>query len=197
MGNRKKTELGQWLKTATGRSKARRAFHDINRRPEVLLCPNVPKPLHGLAPRVVLGTKWWNETRQAAYRATDYHCITCGVWKYDARGPKWLEGHEVYEVDYAQGRSVYIETVALCHYCHNYIHDGRMQALVEKGRMPASKYVSIIIHGDAILRAAGLVVPPPYEGLMAEWGDWRLVVYGKEYEPIYETFEQWCAAHAD
>jgi len=69
-------------------------------RPEVLLCPNVPKPMHGLAPRVVLGSAWWDETRQRAYRSTNYHCIACGVSRERAKYHQWMEGHELYSINY-------------------------------------------------------------------------------------------------
>lgn len=36
-------------------------------KPEILCQPNVPTPLHGMAPRVVFGESWWNMKRQAAY----------------------------------------------------------------------------------------------------------------------------------
>lgn len=160
------------------------------RRPEVLLCGNVPQPMHGTAPRVILGQKWWDATRQAAYRATDYHCVACGVWKHHARFRQWLEGHELYAVDYVLGRMEYIETVALCHCCHNYIHSGRLEALLEKGQVTQAKYTAIIQHGEAVLDGAGLGRPATYNGFMAPWGQWRLVLFGEEYPPRY-TEAQW------
>ena len=175
------------------------------RRPKILLCPNVPKPMHGVAARVVLGAKWWNDTRRAAYQSTDFHCLACGVEKYKARGQQWLEGHEIYRINYRRGRMVYIMTVPLCHYCHNYIHDGRMTALVEKGQMPQAAYVAIVQHGDEVLRQAKVpesrynqkriislkarISPQIAVGVVAAWENWRLVIDGKEYPPLYATFE--------
>ena len=153
-------------------------------RPEVLLCPNTPLPLHTVVPRTILGRKWWDATREAAYAATDYHCIACGIYKGDTP-QRWLEGHEIYAVDYSKGRSVYVETVALCNKCHQFIHDGRMEALVDKGEMTKAAYDEVMRHGRRVLKDAGLK-KKPYSGLFAEWENWRLVVNGEEYPPAFK-----------
>lgn len=152
------------------------------RRPEILLLPPIPEPMHGMAPRVVLGPRWWNATRLAAYKSTNYHCLACGIFKTDARGRRWLEGHEVYEIDYLLGRMVYVETVPLCHYCHNFCHPSRMRALLEANGMTHAKYAAIVQHGEAVLRAANLN-KPDYSNptTNADPEDWRLVVDGVEY----------------
>lgn len=160
-------------------------------RPEVLLCPNVPKPMHGVAPRVILGQTWWDQTRDQAYRSTAFHCIACGVYKGDALFRKWMEGHELYDIDYLLGRMTYLEAIPLCHACHNFIHDGRLQALLDKGEIHQAKYVQIIQHGNRVLRMAGLRKPEPYAGPCADWADWRLVLEGKEYPPKFPSFEAW------
>lgn len=172
------------------------------RRPEILLNENIPLPLHGIAPRVVLGAKWWEATRQAAYRSTSFHCVACGIWKGVAEYRQWLEGHEVYQIDYQRGRAVYIETVPLCHLCHNFIHDGRLQALLEQGKIQQAKYAAILQHGHRVLTAVGLRRPTHAErenvitdlivkGDVASWDKWRLVIDGVEYPPLYQTFDDW------
>jgi len=162
------------------------------REPEVLLCGNVPKPMHGLAPRVVLGRKWWDQTRQAAYASTNNHCIACGVHKFRAMCRQWMEGHELYAVDYVNGRMKYLRTVPLCHYCHNYIHSGRLEAMLEKGEITHAKYAAIHQHGDAVLDDAGLE-KEEHQGLVAPWEKWRLVIGRKTYKPKFKTYEDWVA----
>ena len=147
--------------------------------------------MHGVTPRGILGNVWWNETRKAAYRSLAYRCAACGVQKLLARCRQWLEGHEVYTIDYLLGRMAYLETVPLCHFCHNYIHGGRLQALLESGEIHQAKYVAIVQHGDRVLREAGLQRPPAYTGPTADWGDWRLVIGIREYPPKYPTFDAW------
>lgn len=182
--------------------KRKKQKQDWVRRPEVLLCPNVPKPLHGVAPRSVLGNSWWEKTRQAAYKATNYHCLACGIHKSLARGKQWLEGHEVYSINYRKGKMIYLETVALCHYCHNYIHDGRLNSLLDQGKITHQKFAAILQHGDTVLAEAGLtrlsheersllVLRAIKMGRVAPWKKWRLVLEGKEYPPKFATEKDW------
>lgn len=167
-------------------------------RPEILLGKNIPKPMHGVAPRVVLGSKWWDKERKDAYASTDYHCLACGVHKSLAKSRQWLEAHELYEIDYEKGRMTYIECTPLCHLCHQFIHDGRLTNLLRKSEISHAKFVSIIQHGDSVLRKASLR-RQPYEireqllrnTRCAPWEDWRMVVGGFEYPPLYRTEEEW------
>jgi len=161
------------------------------KRPQVLLLPQIPKPMHGLNPRTILGKEWWDKTRKEAYASTDYHCIACGVYRDQAKKVKWLEGHEVYETQYKLGKLVYIETVPLCHYCHNYIHKGRLEALLKKREITHNKFSAVIQHGDQVISEAGLQPTPPYKGKMPKWADWRLVLLGIEYEPRFSSQKEW------
>ena len=159
-------------------------------RPEILLHPNIPKPMHGLAPRVIMGDAWWNENRQIAYRSTDFHCAACGVHKRDAKYHQWLEAHELYEMDYENGKMIFKELVPLCHSCHNFIHSGRLQVLVDKGEIPESKQRDILKHGKQIIKAAGLKTPKP-PTRCAEWSKWRMVFNGQEYKGKFKSFDAW------
>lgn len=166
-------------------------------RPEILLGPQIPKPMHGVNPRSVLGREWWDKTRRESYRSTAYHCIACGAWKYEAKGRSWLEGHELYEIDYAKGTMRYTETVPLCHYCHAYVHRGRLEALLEQGKITHAKYVAIVQHGDQVLREAGLSLGTSmeYNGQFAEWGKWRMLVGRRRVRPKYKDLEAWLKGH--
>lgn len=176
------------------------------RKPELLLAPNIPYPLHEVAPRTVLGPTWWNKERKAAYASTSFRCLACGVPKYCASYHQWLEGHETYQIDYAKGTATYLRTVPLCHFCHSYIHDGRLEILLAEGEIHHAKYVNIILHGDKVLADAGLRKPSREQrannfakmvsgGLkLAKWEDWRLVIGKKTYRPKYKTYKDWCLA---
>jgi len=165
--------------------------------PSILLHPNIPKPMHGVNPRSILGQSWWDNERKEAEQRTRGHCLACGIHKSKARFRQWMEGHELYQINYTKGRMIYIKTVPLCHYCHNYIHSGRMFALLEQGKFNVSQYRAIINHGDRVLAQAKITKPPPEildNSQVASWGDWRLVIDGVEYPPKYKTPAHWAAA---
>lgn len=175
-----------------------------DKEPRLLIAPNIPKPMHSVCPREILGRAWWDKYRKQVYASTDHHCKACGVHKYEAKGEKWLEAHEVYDIDYSKARMTFIKAVPLCNYCHMYIHDGRMNNLVQLGKMSHAKYAAVIQHGDAILAETHLRKPTLEErelmiqekmnGNELRWEDWRLILNGIEYPPVYQSYAQWLKA---
>ena len=90
-------------------------------KPEILAHPHIPKPMHGLSPRTIMGNEWWDVTRKEVYAKYDYHCIACGVPKAEAIAHHWLEAHEFWHIDYRTGVCEISSIEPLCHYCHNFI----------------------------------------------------------------------------
>lgn len=158
--------------------------------PSILLDLNIPKPLHGLNPRTLLGKEWWDKERKAAQAKNNYCCWACGVYVTRAKYHAWLEGHEIYDRNYEDGVFTYKHTASLCHACHNYIHDGRMQALVDKGVFPSVKQNYIINHGEAILKRAKLK-RPAYPSTSVLWKEWKLVINKQAYPPLTANYEDW------
>lgn len=146
--------------------------------------------MHLVSPRAIMGNGWWDKQRQKAYASTDYHCAACEVHKTQALYKQHLEAHEVYEMDYPMGRMIFQEIVPLCHACHNYIHCGRMQAMVDQGKMFEGKMKAIKERGDRLLEMAGLEHPPP-PARIAKWSRWRLEFNGKTYPPVLRSPEAW------
>lgn len=162
---------------------------DRQLRPELLLEPPLPEPLHGLAPRTIKGRAWWDKHRKAAYARMDDCCHACGVHKSRALYRRSLEGHESYEIDWENGRMELREIVALCHCCHNYIHSGRLRILLDTGKIDTVKYNRIIEHGNSIV--AGLAEPEPLPVMVAAWDRWVLVVDGDEYPSRFRNRDEW------
>jgi len=138
-----------------------------------------------------MGQSWWNFERQRAYQKAAFRCEACGVHKQDAMYHPWLEAHETYDIDWARGTMTFVRLVALCHACHNYIHSGRMEMLVEAGEMSEEKQQEIIRHGDKVIQAAALKAPKPYRGKIAPWDKWRMIFEGKEYKGLFPNQAAW------
>ncbi|KKN62621.1 hypothetical protein LCGC14_0510320 [marine sediment metagenome] len=167
--------------------------------PSILLHPQIPKPLHLLNPRTILGDVWWNNARREAYWRHGYYCHACSVHGTEAAHQKGLEAHEMYDIDYITGRVEFIEVVALCHFCHNYIHQGRLDMILRKGEITAVFYLAVLRHGERILEKAGLPLDLDAQlidllrdaGKMCDWGDYHLVIDGKSYGRRFESMEEW------
>ena len=168
-------------------------------RPEILLHPNIPKPLHGMNPRTILGQEWWDQQRQIAYMQYDYHCWACDIHKSQAKYHHWLEAHECYEFDYVAGTARLIEIVALCHSCHNFIHSGKLRMDLRAGKISEAKFCDIVEHGKRIVIEHGLdlVLQNPFivkqqdAAIPVKWSDWRLILEGKEYCSQFADFTAW------
>ena len=177
-------------------------------KPELLQHPHIPKALHGLAPRVIKGQDWWDAKRQEAYASTNYHCAACGVHKSQAKEHQWLEAHEDYEIDFIKGSVTINEIVPLCHYCHNFIHSGRLW-MVNKDDNP-DKIKRVLEHGIKICEDNFLDIyyftsllaerydVKHYCGILlhdetnfAKWHEWHLILEGEKYYSKFKDFEEW------
>lgn len=162
----------------------------------MLLCqPNIPKPLHGVAPRVIRGYSWWDVERAKAYESAGFCCRACGTPKFRVHGERRvLEAHECYDYDYGKGRLTFTGLVALCPFCHSFIHSGRLSVLLDAGRITRERYEAIVEHGTSVLRRAGLLKVWEQRHNIAcrvRWQDWRLVFEGWEYGPSSRSMTEW------
>ena len=170
-------------------------------RPDLLLHPNIPKPLHGLAPRTLMKPqRLWDELRRAAYAKNNYHCWACGAYRnFDLVANKFdddngtLDAHEYYVIDYTEKTTEIKEIVALCKNCHNYIHSGRQNSIYDKGRLDEEDMWIVNTHGDSVLIDGGITpIHVIDENLYKEeWNDWRLLFNGKEYKSKWKDYFDW------
>lgn len=173
---------------------------------EILSHPNIPKPLHGLAPRVILGAGWWRKERTDAIARQNSRCACCGVHLQDAEFHQWLEAHEFYNIDFVNGVATYSHAVALCHACHQFIHSGRLLAVLRKGEISHERVYRIVDRGLDLCFENSVT---PYIGLQplvehldinwtsfwepdfyAPWANWKLIIDDLEYSG-FETIEDW------
>lgn len=95
----------------------------------LITMPNVPRPLHGLPPRKIMGQTAWDRMRKQCYYNAHYKCEVCG-----AEPPKGqLHAHELYTIDYMEGTSTFNRCIAICKQDHDFIHSGRLLTLYKQG----------------------------------------------------------------
>lgn len=88
--------------------------------------PNIPKPLHGLAPRTIMGDYEWGKIRKQCYEDAGDVCEICGQKLGSKRGePMMHAAHELYHYDYAERKATFDRPICICPICHNFIHSGR------------------------------------------------------------------------
>lgn len=173
-------------------------------KPEILTCPNIPKPLHGISPRTIMGQQWWDNKRRKVYASTNYRCVACGVHKSNARARKCLEAHEYFNINYETGICKIKSIEPLCHFCHNFVHNGRL------GVSGDIKFIrDVLDHGFDIVRKNNLavffnavnlgnIVGANTVGVKTytpkcsvKWLDWVLIFNGKEYRSNFKNYEEW------
>lgn len=157
-------------------------------RPQILLDNHIPKPLHGLNPRTLLGKEWWDKIRTQVYKQNNYCCWACGIHKTQAKYYQRLEAHESYEIDYKLARMTLKEVVALCHSCHNYIHKGRLKSLLDKQKITRSKFDYIINRGDKLTR---LLEKPVRTRVFTDWSKWHLMINGFKFYSRFKNEKEW------
>ena len=136
--------------------------------PDLLRHATIPIPLHGVNPRNVFGAEWWDVIRRQAYAKYHFRCWACG------KGKTVLEGHENYRFDYRAGIAEFLGVVALCHYCHSFIHSGLLDILCRQKKVSRYKKAAIMKHGRKVLQVSRK--PNQYSGPMAPPEQWRLIV---------------------
>ena len=93
----------------------------------LIAMPNIPRPLHGVNPRTILGASTWNHMRKFCYNKAEDTCEICGAKPENLRH---RHGHEVYEIDYAKGIAKFHRVYCVCSLCHlGCIHTGRALTL--------------------------------------------------------------------
>lgn len=104
----------------------------------IIAMPNIPKPLHLVNPRNLLGRRTWDFMRKACYTQAKMTCEICG--EHQEKGH--CDAHELYDIDYKTGTAKFVRTICLCRKCHRYgIHSGRCITLFKHGNPLMTKEV--------------------------------------------------------
>lgn len=146
-------------------------------RPELLCHPMIPAALANVAPREIMGQEWWDIKRREAYRGNNGCCWVCGA-------NELLDAHEVYEIDYLKGTSIFKEIVALCKDCHQFIHLGHTSIMLANGLINYADVKRIITKGLKILKKNNLEIRMNTIVLLGE-----IRTYAEFYEKKYEWID--------
>lgn len=89
----------------------------------LLTMPNIPKPLHAVNPRLIMGDVAWSKVRKKAYYDAGYRSEISGEL---CATPGSLHAHEVYDINYVTGICTFKRVCAITPLEHVYfIHSGR------------------------------------------------------------------------
>lgn len=167
--------------------------------PGLLGQANIPKPLHGINPRTIMGAQAWAKHRQVIVQNNPY-CTACGAENCT------LDLHEDYEIDYNACIMKIRSYVPLCKRCHSFIHSGLLRVWISEGTVSVQNARDILQHGIAIcakhriqiFRGTALLAQElhvPLAGVQSwtpnmksDWASWKLVYDDKEY-PGMSYFE--------
>lgn len=112
---------------------------------------NIPRALHLVNPRNLLGTKTWDALRRKCYMDADDTCEICG---HKPENKSHRHAHEIYSIDYKTGTATFERCVCLCYTCHVLsIHTGRALTLYKKNSPLISKE-SILLGAENAFKIA-------------------------------------------
>ena len=115
----------------------------------LITMPNVPRPLHGLAPRKIMGDSTWDHVRKRCYYLAGYKCEVCG----EGLVKPYYAAHELYSYDYIEGIGQFERYIAICSKDHDFIHSGRMVTLFKSGNTfyPKSYVLEVVEKGFKLI----------------------------------------------
>lgn len=119
----------------------------------IIAMPNVPAPLHGCAPRTLLGNSTWTHMRKKCYFDADYKSQISGIELDGRNSDLKCNAHELYSYDYVHGEAYFERAVCISPIEHNFIHSGRMLTMYKKGNplMPKSYLLKVVENGFSII----------------------------------------------
>jgi hypothetical protein len=167
--------------------------------------------MHGMNPRTILGKEYWDKTRNKSYKDNEYCCYACGIHKLNAKKYKWLEAHELWNINYENGKCKIDKIVPLCHYCHNFIHTGRLYMEYTNKKITYNEIKDILLHGINILKENNLrmyyftyvlcrelgieeainINIITYPEFKVEWKDIYLLLENKKYYSKFKDIKEW------
>jgi len=159
--------------------------------PEILL-QELPKPLHGITPRFIMGGKMWNKKKNAAALKNNYCCWVCGVNVNDTE-PKRLEGAPVFFVVEETKRVIFRDVAALCKKCNSFLNLSILWKMEKRGLCKKELIEQIILHGDNFVDVVKKIENINVMFAVNDFKNWRYFFDGIEYYSRFDSLEEYNA----
>ena len=111
----------------------------------------LPVELESIEVRNTITKDEWKQSCHDAYALNKFCCAACGVHSSEAAFKTHLECHEIYKMQPAQRVWQYVDNIALCHTCHNFIHLKQLRERYNSGKISKEKFNYINDFGTWLL----------------------------------------------
>lgn len=160
-------------------------------RPEILL-QELPKPLHTITPRFIMGGDKWSKAKRQAAASNNYCCWCCGVNINDTT-PNRLEGSPIIHTEF-EWKIVYFRGVAaVCYKCNSFINLSSVRITEQKGLRESGFSQTIIHHGAALVNVLQKIENINNAYAINDFKNWRYNFDGVEYSSRFDSNDDYNA----
>ena len=118
----------------------------------LLAVPIMHFGVHEVEPREIMRGRDWNRLKKAAQERADHHCEICGRYVSHSKADHdWINAHKAYEIDKENHLYKLVGVYGICRQCHDFIHLGRLNALLQAGHATNEYYDDVIDRAEHLL----------------------------------------------
>jgi hypothetical protein len=164
--------------------------HPSFSKPELLL-QELPKPLHTITPRFILGNSEWKRLKQKASLDNNYCCWCCGVNVNDTT-PQRLEGAPIFHVEYEYKMVYFRGVAAVCYMCNQFLNLRKVIDSAVKHNNTETLF-QIRLHGDALVNVVDKLINIFNASQINDFQNWRYNFNGVEYFSPFKNVDEYNA----
>ena len=118
----------------------------------LLAAPIMHFSVHEVEPREIMRGCDWNRLKKAIQDRANHHCEICGRYvSHSKTDHDWIVAHEAYDIDKTNRLYKLIGVYGICKQCHDFIHLGRLNALLQAGHVTNEYYDEVIDRAEYLL----------------------------------------------
>ena len=149
-------------------------------KPEILL-QELPKPLHTITPRFILGGKEWRKLKNIAAAQNNFCCWGCGVNINETQTFKRLEGAPVFVVEEKYKIVYHRDVAALCYKCNSFLNISKVKSMEAQGLYEKGFSEEIVLHGSALVNVLEKIENINVMNSQNDFANWCYNFNGVEY----------------